>query len=38
MKLTIEDIEAIIIEMYEIEEMYKDRELCCEHEDAGDRV
>lgn len=38
MKLDIEELKRLEVEMYEIEEINRDNEYYCEHEDAGDRV
>ena len=38
MKLNSEELEKLYIEMEEIEEINKETELYCEHEDAGDRA
>lgn len=37
-KLSSEELERLYIEYLENEEMKKESELYCEHEDAGDRV
>lgn len=38
MKLTMDDLKKLYVEMLENEIMKKESELNCEHEDAGDRV
>lgn len=38
MKLTVEELRRLEIEMEENEQMRKEAELYTEHEDAGDRV
>ena len=38
MKLDIEELKRLEVEMYEIEEINRENEYDCEHEDAGDRV
>lgn len=38
MKLTWQDLEELLIEMEEIEEIQRQIELSCDHEDAGDRI
>ena len=38
MKLTFEEIEELYIEMIENEEINREAELYCEHENAGDRA
>lgn len=37
-KLSAEEMEKLYIEMLENEEIKKESELNCEHEDAGDRI
>lgn len=38
MKLDINELQRLAIEMHEAEEIKKENEYYCEHEDAGDRV
>lgn len=38
MKLTFEEMKELYIEMIENEEIQREAELYCVHEDAGDRV
>lgn len=38
MKLTIDELEQLYVNMCENEDIKKENELYCEHEDGGDRV